>query len=377
DDQAAALTQHWHEAGDLQKEAHYAYRAGSKAYDLGQFHQALRLLGRAADLMPTNSPEQWDANFIMIKSHRFLGALDTVVGLAKSAVEMAKTMNDEARQLRSIIELIYVLQLLGRRSESEARIAEALPRAEALGNPLILMSILNRAGFQAGSSGDLDNALTYHLRAQALADEHGSEEDKAILLNNLSLVYYYKGDIDKALSMGDQLIKTYRAMNNMHYLSDTYSNQGVLLWSQGKYAEAIPILERALELDVRLGKEQNEATTLITMGYCYAGLNEDDTAEFYLLLALRRANAINAVPLVLDALSGIASLWAKRGDHARAAEVYGLALSHPSTDTDLKHTVNPLIDALRPHLDDAALDAALERGKSLDLDTLVAQTLEQ
>jgi tetratricopeptide (TPR) repeat protein len=297
--------------------------------------------------------------------------------MAKAAVEMAKAMNDEARQLRAMIELIYVLQLLGRRDEAETMIAEALPRAESLGDPIILMMILNRAGFQVGSGGDLDKALAYHLRAQAIADEHGSEEDKAILLNNLSLVYYYKGDIDKALIVGDHLIKMYRAMNSMHYLSDTYGNQGVLLWSQGRFTEAIPLLEKALELDIRLGKEQNEATTLITMGYCYAGLNEDDTAEFYLLLALRRTNALNAVPLVLDALSGIASLWAKRGDHARAAEVYGLALSHPSTDTDLKHTVNPLIDALRPHLDAAALDAALERGKTLDLDALVAQTLAQ
>lgn len=377
DDQAAALTQHWHEAGDLQKEAHFAYRAGSKAYELGQFHEALRLLERAADLMTPNSPEHWDASFIIVKCHRFLGALDTVVELAKSAVETAKAMHDEARQLRAMIELIYVLQLIGRRDEADALIADALPRAESLGDPIILMYALNRAGFQAGSGGDLDNALTYHLRAQTFADQHGSEEDKAILLNTLSLIFYYKGDIDKALSISGKLIKTYRAMNNMHYLSDAYGNQGVLLWSQGKYREAIPILEKALELDIRLGKEQNEATILITMGYCYAGLNEDDTAEFYLLLALRRANAINAVPLVLDALSGIASLWAKRGDHARAAEVYGLALSHPSTDTDLKHTVNPLIDALRPHLDAAALETALERGKTLDLGALVAQTLAQ
>ncbi len=377
DDQAAALTQHWHQAGDLGKEAHFAYRAGSKAYNLGQFHEALRLLRRAAELMPPSALEHWDANFLIAKAYRFLGALDTVVELAKSAVETAKAMNDEARQLRSIIELIYVLQLLGRRDEADALLAEALPRAEALGEPIILMSILNRAGFQAGSGGDLDKALTCHLRAQAIGDVHGSEEDKMILLNNLSQIYYYKGDIDEALSIGEQLIRTYRAMNNMHYLSDTYGNQGVLLWSSGRYTDAIPVLEKALELNVRLGKEQNEATTLITMGYCYAGLDEDDTAEFYLLLALRRSAAINAVPLVLDALSGIAALWAKRGDHARAAAVYGLALSHPSTDTDLKHTVTPLIDALRPHLDAAALEAALERGKALDLNSLVAQILEQ
>jgi serine/threonine protein kinase/tetratricopeptide (TPR) repeat protein len=377
DDQAAALVQHWHEAGDLQKEAHFAFRAGSKAYDLGQFHQGLRLLGRAAELAPPNSPEQWDARFLIIKCHRFLGALDTVVGMGTEAVEMAKAMNDEARQLRATVELIYVLQLIGQRDQAQALIADALLRAESLGDPKILMSILNRAGIQAGSGGDFDSALMYHLRAQAIVDQHGSEEDKAILLNNLSLVYYYKGDIDRAFSIGEQLVRTYRAMNSMHFLSDTYGNQGVLLWSSGRFAEAIGVLEKALELDVRLGKEQNEATTLITMGYCYAGLNEDDTAEFYLLLALRRCKAINAVPLVLDALSGIAALWAKRGDHARAAEVYGLALSHPSTDTDLKHTVTPLIDALRPHLDAAALDAALERGKALDLDALVAQTLEQ
>ena len=377
DDHAAALVQHWHEAGDLQKEVHFAFRAGSKAYDLGQFHEALRLLGRAVELAPPNSPQQWDARFLMIKCHCLLGALDTVVEIAQSVIETAKAMNDEARQLRATVQLVYVLQLIGQRDQAQALIADILPRAESLGDPLILMAALNRAGFQAGSGGDFDSAMTYHLRAQALCNEHGSDEDKAILLNNLSLVYYYKGDIDQALSIGEQLVRTHRAMNNMHLLSDTYGNQGVLLWSSGRFTEAIGVLEKALELDVRLGKEQSEATTLITMGYCYAGLNEDDTAEFYLLLGLRRSKAINAVPLVLDALSGIASLWAKRGDHVRAAEVYGLALSHPSTDTDLKHTVTPLIDALRPHLDAAALDAALERGKALDLDALVARTLEQ
>jgi len=377
DDRAAALVQHWHEAGDLYKEAHYASRAGSKAYELGQFREAIRLLERAAELTPPLAPENWDSQFLIAKSHRFLGSLEIAARLAQAAVEQAERMNDEARGLRAAIECIYTLQLRGQRDQAAALIADVLPRAEALGEPLILITALNRAGFQASSGGDFDAALAYHLRAQAIVDEYGSDEDKAILLNNLSLVYYYKGDIEKALEIGEQLIKTYRAMNSMHFLSDTYGNQGVLLWSQGRYREAIPILEQALELDAHLGKEHNEASTLITLGYCYAGLDEDDMAEFYLRTALQRTRAINAVPLVLDALSGIASLWAKRGDGARAAEVYGLALSHPATDTDLKHTVTPLIDALRPHMNAAALEAALERGKSLDLDALVAQTLEQ
>ena len=82
--------------------------------------------------------------------------------------------------------------------------------------------------------------------------------------------------------------------------------------------------------------------------------------------------AIGAVPLTLEALAGIARLRTHEGHFDQAAELLGLALYHPSSNTDVQMQSEPVLAELARALPPDRLTAALRRGKLRELDQVVA-----
>jgi len=79
----------------------------------------------------------------------------------------------------------------------------------------------------------------------------------------------------------------------------------------------------------------------------------------------------------LGVLVGVAGVRAQAGQHEQAAELPGLALSHPASDAAVERDVEPLLAALRGALPASELEAALERGESLVLEEVVAEISEK
>ncbi len=65
------------------------------------------------------------------------------------------------------------------------------------------------------------------------------------------------------------------------------------------------------------------------------------------------------------------------GKSEMAAELLGLALTHPAKSVMTKREAGPILEMLRDTLPADQLEAALERGKQLDLEQMVAQILEE
>ena len=62
---------------------------------------------------------------------------------------------------------------------------------------------------------------------------------------------------------------------------------------------------------------------------------------------------------------------------AWAAELLGLVLGHAALDEENRRHAEPVLATLREALPAGELGAALERGKSLDLDAVVAEILAE
>jgi hypothetical protein len=61
------------------------------------------------------------------------------------------------------------------------------------------------------------------------------------------------------------------------------------------------------------------------------------------------------------------------GQYLAAAEYLGLALSHPALETDVSQVAESALGKLRKVLPTEQLEAAMDRGKMLELDTVVAE----
>jgi tetratricopeptide (TPR) repeat protein len=374
-DRAAALAVHWGAAGDTDKERHYALRAGEQAYALGQFHDSTQFYARALAISAPDSKDELNSTYQLSRARRYLNDPVSVHHYLERAKLLADRIGDMDWIIKVQTEQVYNDQLEGRYDDAGNVLRRYLPDLAQGIDPATRYRFMARYALQLGYERRFDEAIIEMNKTIDLARANGNDEDVMMIMNNLGSLHYYRGDIDEVMRISDMVIAYCRQVNDRHYLSDALGNRGVLLWSLGRYAEAVDILLEALHYDEESGKINSEVGELITLGYCYVGLGDDDLAMVYLRSALRKAVEGELIPLALDALAGIASIWAKGGEHERAAEIYGLALAHSASDVDIEATVKPLIEDVRARLGDAGLQAALERGKLLSLETIIGEVL--
>ena len=95
----------------------------------------------------------------------------------------------------------------------------------------------------------------------------------------------------------------------------------------------------------------------------------------FLRRALSESMAIGVTPLTLDALVGVVRLRAETGEGNSAAVLLGVALNHPAVEIDSVKTGETVLAGLRTALSTEQVEIAMERGKTLELDAVVAELL--
>jgi hypothetical protein len=123
------------------------------------------------------------------------------------------------------------------------------------------------------------------------------------------------------------------------------------------------------------GHRQGATSTLSNLGHLHVLLGEHALAWKYLREALSESTAIGLVPLTLDTLTGVALLRAETGQREQAAELLGLVLNHPAAEASGTQVAQAILAKLRETLPAEQLEAALERGKEMDLNTVVTGLL--
>jgi tetratricopeptide (TPR) repeat protein len=167
-----------------------------------------------------------------------------------------------------------------------------------------------------------------------------------------------------------------RAAGDKVWIGTFLHNLGYTAYQTGDYTAADRYASEALAINRAIGDRAGVVDNLILVG-AVASAQGNSAAERHYKAALRAGMAIGALPSVLEALSRLAALWAKAGAHVRAAQLLGLVLNHPASDEEVKEVARPLLDELHTLLKPNELEAALERGKSLDLDAVVARIVGQ
>lgn len=151
-------------------------------------------------------------------------------------------------------------------------------------------------------------------------------------------------------------------------------------------AEARENLESALALfdsesfiDPELGWERvfPTAMALVTLSRM-AGKTEDfDSAYRYVGEALNRAWQLSIPSFSLMALAALSEVLLIQGQLTNAAELARLIQSHPSSFAIDKDTATHLLRRLKALLAPEDLTVACERGRGLDLESVVAEFLAQ
>jgi predicted ATPase/class 3 adenylate cyclase len=384
------IARHYELAGETTKAVDFLRRLGEESLQVCAFHEAVRAFERALTLLPAIDHDQVQGGSTALTNADLaeraillvnLGNLYNRVGDYLKAIQhleqgldLARQANDPQAEISALNRLAQVASERGTYDKAQSYLDEVLVLAREQGDQTCVASTLSMLGSIAWKWGDLVKAEKCCHESLVIYRELDNRNRISKILNILGILATLQENFEQAEQYYEQGLSIAREIDNRLLVADLLNNLGYLNHHSTQnlekakryYQESLPI---AREIDHRSGA----TSTLVNLGQLNILLGEQQAALNYLREALIESVAIGAVPLTLDALIGVAQQQIEVGQHVSAAELLGLALNHPALEMDVCKVAELVLDRLRDELPTEQLEAAMERGKMLELDEAVAE----
>ena len=415
---AGLIADHYERAGEVQRAVEWLRRAGEAAYQTSTYREAVAVFERALALLPeqhqseraallvsagnayiplgehATARERLEAGWALAQQaddHRMAaealnglsltaceqGAFDKARHFAAEALELARLVAD--RRLEA-----HALRELGNSALNQGDYGEAVRCHEAsltlcgeLGDRVGIAASLNSLGNVARDQGDSATAMRRYEESLAICREMGDRRAIAVRLNNLANVATTQGDYAAAVPRYAESLTISQEIGDRRGEYIVLTNLGFVAQYQGDYPTAMRRCQDALVICREIEDRFGIAACLDLLGFTAALAGNDDSARRYLREGLVEAMAIGVLSIALDILAGLAQLRARAGDPVPAAEWVGLSLHHPASTSDVIRSAEAVWATLREVLPTPELEAALARGRTLDIRRVVEEILAQ
>lgn len=203
-------------------------------------------------------------------------------------------------------------------------------------NLIIAYYVLNDA---VAAQGDYEKAFEYAQKAYQLTEQLGHRWMMGAVLIQL-------GNISRALNELDQARDYYQSsydikdnFNDPEGMAAALNHLGNIAWLQESYHAAESCFRRALAINRNINDKGGVAISLNGLGETAVALENYDEARQYLREGLEIAAEIQFTTRLLSLLAGVARLYLKTGNEARAAEILPLVREHPATNSQMGQLV--------------------------------------
>ena len=100
-----------------------------------------------------------------------------------------------------------------------------------------------------------------------LLDKVMDKEEKAKILYELGEIFYYSGELDKALGYYEKALELNEELENREGIAINLGSIGVVYGTKGELGKALEYFEKALGLNEELGRREGIAAVLGNIGY--------------------------------------------------------------------------------------------------------------
>ncbi|MCB9453962.1 MAG: tetratricopeptide repeat protein [Anaerolineaceae bacterium] len=419
---AGQLTQLWAVAGDTRREAHYAASAALQAQKTSNYHVAVALFNRALQLESFNQaedPRRDEANLYLElgRTHYSLSDYDSSRTNANRALDLFRAQGDKLGLADSISLLGQINERLGNTEQATIQINESLAMYRETGNLLYIgFGLMNRANIES-HNGDYPKARDTLLECYDYMIQADDSVAIGRTLNNLGIVHDMLGDFEKATHYFEASLEIRRKINDRHGIAYTFFNMAAMLNDRDETERALELYAESLKILRIIGERRTIGMALWSLGdLTYRFKGDVPTAYTYLQESLSHYRAVNylfGIAQTLIALGTVAagegdytqahqtfqdalaialerqfdnlvnevalhigSLWVRGGQVESGLGVIGLVQSRSPGNTVLERITKRILDALRPDIPPDKLAAGLERGATLDWETIKLTLVE-
>ncbi len=409
------LLEHWYQAGYVDRHIHYLNRVAEYLVQVSNYYEGVQqLLLRGLQKLDNIDYRRIALLNWLSESHWRQGQFDSALHYAQQAKELALLADNQSGLSISLYNLAKTLYYLGEYEDSNSTFLRCLDVAEQLDDSPRIALALKGLGdnlMNAGQFAEAEHFLSQSLEAaqqsefldamvfilislgelallrgafeqahesiqqcynitQRLGTRHGT----VICLAYFGMIARNQKCLKEAYKYYQQGLEMAQEIDNQHMIAHIHRRLGLVEYDLGNYHQAYDLQLRSLEEMKAINDQWTIVAIHNDLGFTCLRMGDTQAASSF-HIALTTAWSMQITPLVLEGLVGFAWLYLHNNKPNQAAELAGLAQHHPGFTTDVQLRLDELIPELEQAFDPADLQAALDQGKALDLETVVSEIL--
>lgn len=264
----------------------------------------------------------------------FLGQYEKAQKLLEKAFGQLQTAGSKKEISLCHSYLSIVVSFQGNYTRALAEAEASFQLNQALNHLPGLAFSQNLLGTLAHRMGEYESAREHFEASLALRRQLGDKHGTAVALNNLGNLANAQEDLTAARSYYEESQLIFKEINHTPGRATTLGNAGVVAMRLGELAESRQLHEESLILKQELGNRRSIGISLINLGEVTYLLGEADASRRAFHEALRLTMEIQAQPLTLDALVGLAALLSQEDQAEQAVRLLVLARHHPASTSE-------------------------------------------
>ncbi len=211
----------------------------------------------------------------------------------------------------------------GKISDEEMQSYErALAEFQERGDEKEVSKILGQLGILYYRRGEWDRAIEYYEKSMEIFDAIGNQHGLAKAYGNLGNAYASKGEWDLAIEYFDKNMEISKALGDQHGLAKTYNNLGPVYEDKGMWDRAIEYFEESMKIFEDLGDQHELAKTYNNLGNAYASKGEWDLAIEYFDKSMEISKALGDQHGLAKTYGNLGSVYYHKGEWDHAIEYY-------------------------------------------------------
>jgi predicted ATPase len=269
-----------------------------------------------------------------------------------------------------------VEHLQGRYADAQRELETSLKLAEEVGNALGTGASLTGLGIICTSQGNWEQAYQFYQKSLQVSRSLGDVWGIANALNNLGWAAAALGQVTEARGLYRESLVLCKQLGNRYGMANCLNNLGYLASGKGEQGQAKRFYQESLVHFREIGDRSGVANVLANLGAAHLELAEEEEAERLYYQSLETALEVQALPVAIEAIVGIAKLMIRRGNIERAIVLLGAAQAQEATDMQVKERAGRLLAKLEAEIPAEAFAAALQRGSTSTMDSVIAEVLK-
>ncbi len=295
-----------------------------------------------------------------------LGDYEKAGELLDESLSLFRRLEEEGEIAFSLYHLGDMARMKGDYEEAKQLLEESIIICRRTGERRKLARALNNMGIVTASQGAYSNASQLFQASIDRLKEINDLWGIAKALNNLGIITYYYEQYAEASQLYQESLEINREMGDQHGVAISLNNLGLIAHELGNFQEAIRLHQESLDIFAEIGYSLGAGICLNDLGRVALAMEEDQKAKEYFQSALKTAVALQAAPLTLSTLNGIAALRIDQGDRFGALTLLAWVSHHPACDQETKTNADLLIAELERDLPADEIRTAWDKAASLD-----------